>query len=151
MNPITVSKLDALFVGMINPDYRERIKIDDALQQYKSILKIPTTPSPSPSLNNFYTPLELKIIPLPRVIDSLPEGLIRKVGKKCPNGSKTHKYKNELYCKKHNISVKKGKTPPLVLESILPKGMIIKIGKRCPNGSKTYKYKNKTVCKENII
>jgi hypothetical protein len=55
-------------------------------------------------------------------------------------------------CKKHNISVKKPKSPPQISSQIispLPEGMFIKTGNRCPNGSKTHKYKDKTVCKKN--
>ena len=85
----------------------------------------------------------------------LPEGLFNKTGKKCPNGSKTYKYKNKNVCKKNNISVKqKTLSPPVIVleqqESPLPEGLFNKIGKKCPNGSKTYKYKNKDVCKKNI-
>ena len=84
-----------------------------------------------------------------------PEGLFNKTGKKCPNGSKTYKYKNKDVCKKNNISVKqKPLSPPVIVleqqESPLPEGLFNKIGKKCPNGSKTYKYKNKDVCKKNI-
>ena len=46
----------------------------------------------------------------------LPEGMFIKTGKKCPNGSKSHKYKDKMVCKK-NVSVKKIKSisPPTTI------------------------------------
>ena len=96
------------------------------------------------------------LAPLPS--STLPNGMFIKTGKKCPNGSKSHKYKDKIVCK-NNISVKlhsKEKTPQLIQSllphsvSPLPDGMIIKIGKRCQTGYKTHKYKNVDVCKKNI-
>ena len=145
MKHITVIRLKHLLIHMIHPDFRKRIRIDDALTQYKIIMKIPTTPI----VRTIVQPQKLPSHPS----SLLPDGLTRKVGKKCPNGSKTYKYKDKNVCKKHNISVKIPR-PPLglepVIESSLPKNMIYKTGKRCPNGSKTHTYNNRIVCLKNI-
>ena len=140
MNPTIVKRLHKLLINMINHDLRKRIRIDEALIQYKSIFKIHTTPIPnvpdhvSPSI--------------------LPNGLIHKIGKRCPNGSKTYKYKGEDVCKKNNVSIKIRNVPVHIsvhqLDSPLPDNMIIKTGKRCPNGSKTHKYRDKIVCLKNV-
>jgi len=116
---------------------------------------LPTPPNIIRSVTN--EPISPPFIPsLQSNISSiLPEGLFNKTGKKCPNGSKTHKYKNKVVCKKNNISVKQKTLSPVIVleqqESPLPYGLFNKTGKKCPNGSKTHKYKNKDVCKKNNI
>ena len=158
MNHTIVSKLQKLFTGMIHHDLRKRIKIDDALKQYESIIRVfppgPDVHFPRPNIGPGVPPNVAVVVPTESI---LPNGLIRKVGKKCPNGSKTYKYKGENVCKKHNVSIKIRNVPvpvrvpqlPSPPSSHLPNNMVIKVGKRCPNGSKTHKYKDKIVCLKN--
>ena len=154
MNPTIVSKLQKLFISMIHHDLRKRISIDDALKQYESIIHSSPSRFPRPNIGPGIPPIQNVAAE-----STLPTGLIRKVGKKCPNGSKTYKYKGENVCKKHNVSIKIRNVPnplpplqplqPLPPSSHLPNNMVIKVGKRCPNGYKTHEYKNKTVCLKN--
>jgi hypothetical protein len=156
MKPKIVSELQKLFTSMIHHDLRKRIRIDDALKQYESIIKISP---PSPGVHFPRPNIGPGVPPNVAVESILPNGLIRKVGKKCPNGSKTYKYKGENVCKKHNVSIKIRNVPVHVPapqlpspppSSHLPNNMVIKVGKRCPNGSKTHKYKDKIVCLKNV-
>lgn len=65
-----------------------------------------------------------------------------KVGKKCPNGSRTHKHNGVIMCKKN-----KDKN---IFDSKLNPNTIIKTGKRCPNGSITHKL-NKSLCVKRTV
>ena len=111
-------------------------KKNTSVKKPKSISPSPTKPkSISPSHINQGSPL--------------PEGLLNMIGKRCPKGSKTYKYKEKMVCKT-NTSVKKQKSlsPNLGDGESLPEGMIQKTGGRCPKGYKSFKYKNQNVCKK---
>jgi hypothetical protein len=76
-----------------------------------------------------------------------PNGMTLKIGKKCPNGTKTHKMNDKIYCKtavdkKNNVL-----SNNVVENNDDTSGLTIKVGKKCPKGTKTHKMNDKIYCK----
>ena len=106
-------------------------------------------------------PKDLKISPSKDLDFVLPDGMTLKIMKKCPKGSKTYKYKEQMVCKQDKVQTPDKKVV-VVNDSnsinmitnnnfALPNGMTLKVGKKCPKGSKTYKYKEQMVCKQDKV
>jgi hypothetical protein len=81
-----------------------------------------------------------------------PNGMTLKIGKKCPNGTKTHKMNDKIYCKtavdkKNNVLSNNVVENNVVENNDDTSGLTIKVGKKCPKGTKTHKMNDKIYCK----